>query len=182
MNRRHLLAAALPLSLSVRAAAGEVLSGERPRLPTPPRALDGIAKSFIGSGRGMGLSVAAARDERLVFSAGYGIANIETSTPVTTDTVFRAGSITKQFTAVAIMKLVEKGHLGLDEPASKYIPEMVAAGPISIRMLLHQTSGLRNYSGSEFAQQQKIDRTTQQMLDHILAQKPLLNFKPNERF
>lgn len=182
MNRRHLLAAALPLSLSVRAAAGEVLSGGRTKLPAPPPELDGIAKSFIGSGHGIGLSVAAAREDTLLFSAGYGIANLETSTPVSRDSVFRAGSITKQFTAVAILKLVEKGLLGLDQLASRYIPEMIAAGPISIRMLLHQTSGLRNYSGSEFAQQQKIDRTTQQMVEHILAQTPLLNFGPNDRF
>lgn len=184
MNRRHLIASALPFALAARAAAAEALGGKtNPATPAAsPGDLDAVAKAFIDSGYGVGLSVAAIRDERLQFAKGYGLANLENATPVTGESVFRAGSITKQFVAAAIMKLVESGRLNLDERVSKFVPEMASTGPITVRMLLHQTSGLHNYSGRDFAQQQKIDRTPKEMLDYILAQPKLIDFAPNERF
>jgi D-alanyl-D-alanine carboxypeptidase len=183
MNRRHLIAAALPLALATGAAAAP-----RGKSGTPHTAafaaggVDAAAKSFVAGGQGVGLSAAAMRDGRLLFARGYGTANLETATPVTAQSVFRAGSISKQFVAAAVMRLVEAGRLELDAPATKYVSEMASAGPITLRMLLHQTAGLRNYSGREFAQQQKVDRTPKEMLDYILAQPKLMEFTPGDRF
>jgi len=93
-----------------------------------------------------GLAVAVVRDGRLVKARGYGLANVELNAPVTEDTVFEIGSVTKQFTAVAIMMLVEEGKVGLDDKLSKYltgVPEAWSA--ITIRQLLTHSSGIQNY-------------------------------------
>lgn len=181
MNRRHLILSAVPLAL-----AGSAVLAAKPRQPAQREIIvpgvDAEARAYLASGYGVGLSLAAMRDDKLLFAKGYGAANLETQTPVTPATVFSAGSITKQFTGVAIMRLVLAGQLDLDAPAAKYVPEMASLGPITVRILLHQTSGLRNYSGRDFAQQQKIDRSPKEMLDYILALPNLTNFVPGDRF
>lgn len=183
MNRRHLIAAAaLPLMLATGAAAAPVAKAatKRRTVSGAPGEVGRIAKAFVASGYAPGLAVAAMRDQRLLFAQGFGLANLEDSVPVTAESVFRAGSISKQFVAAAIMRLAEAGKIDLDAPAATYVPEMAAAGPITVRMLLHQMSGLHNYSGREF--NQRLDRTPKQMLDYILAQPKLMDFAPGERF
>jgi CubicO group peptidase (beta-lactamase class C family) len=77
----------------------------------------------------------------------YGFADLELDVKTTPDNIFEIGSITKQFTSFAAMKLVEDGKLSLDDPVSKYIPEAPAAWKdIKIRHLLYQTSGLQDYA------------------------------------
>lgn len=92
-------------------------------------------------------SVLIARDGKPVFSRGYGMANFEWEIPNSPKTAFRLGSITKPFTAVAIMLLQERGKLSVSDPACKYISECPAAWePITIRHLLTHTSGIPNYT------------------------------------
>src|SRR2546422_8232866 len=90
-----------------------------------------------------GLALAVARNGKIVKVRGYGIANLEHDVPVTPDTVFELASVSKQFTATAIMLLVEAGKVRLDEPILTYLPR----GPetwkgITVRHLLTHTSGL----------------------------------------
>ena len=93
-----------------------------------------------------GLSVAVVRAGRIVKARGYGLANVELNVPATEDTVFEIGSVTKQFTAAAIMMLVEEGRVGLDEPLSKYLAGVPAAwSAVTIRHLLTHSSGIQNY-------------------------------------
>ncbi len=74
---------------------------------------------------------------------GYGIANLEHGVPVHPDTVFQSGALGKQFTAVAIMLLVEDGQLTLDESVREYLPDAPATwAPITVRQPLNHTSGL----------------------------------------
>lgn len=95
----------------------------------------------------VGLSVAVARGDRLIVDRGYGIADLEWNTPVDASTSFRIGSLTKQFTAAAIMKLAEQGKLGLDDPLSRYVPEFDTGGRVvTIRELLNHTSGVPEYT------------------------------------
>jgi CubicO group peptidase (beta-lactamase class C family) len=90
-----------------------------------------------------GLSLAVVRNGQVIKSKGYGYANLELGPPTKVDTIFQAGSITKQFTASAILQLVEQGKLGLDDSITKYFPEAPAAWrPITIRHLLTHTSGI----------------------------------------
>ena len=94
-----------------------------------------------------GIGLAVVRDGRIVYAKGYGLANIETGTPVSTGTIFEAGSISKQFTATAIMLLAEEGKLSLDDSIAKYFPEAPPAlERVTVRHLLTHTSGISDVS------------------------------------
>ena len=96
-----------------------------------------------------GLSLAVVRSGQVIKAKGYGYANLEVRAPTRVDTIFPAGSITKQFTATAIMLLVEQGRLKLDDSIVKYFPEAPAAWkPITIRHLLTHSSGIPDIFGS----------------------------------
>lgn len=93
-----------------------------------------------------GLSLAVVRDGRMAKQHAYGLANVELNVTVTQDTIFEIGSITKQFTATAMMMLVEEGRVGLDEKLSKYLDGVPEAwGGVTIRHLLTHSSGIHNY-------------------------------------
>ncbi len=96
-----------------------------------------------------GVAVAIARDGEVVFSRGYGRANLEHDIALTADTVTESGSVAKQFTAAAVVLLAERGRLSLDDAIRKYLPEMPSAlaDGITVRMLLNHTSGLRDIHG-----------------------------------
>lgn len=93
-----------------------------------------------------GVALAVIKDGRLVKRKGYGLANVELNVPVTSDTVFDLASLTKQFTATAILLLAEEGKLGLDDKIGRYLPNAPATwDAITVRHLLTHTSGL-NFS------------------------------------
>jgi len=93
-----------------------------------------------------GVSLAIVRDGRVIKAQGYGFANLELKAPATKDTVYEIGSNTKQFTAAAIMMLVEEGKIHLDDSITKYFPEAPEAWRgITIRHLLTHTSGIQNH-------------------------------------
>src|SRR4030095_6571285 len=97
-------------------------------------------KDFTGS-------ALVARDGKVIFSKGYGMANAEWDVPNTPQTKFRLGSITKQFTAASILLLQERGKLGVQDPVCKYIAECPKAWePITIHHLLTHTSGIPSYT------------------------------------
>src|SRR5215813_9407341 len=86
-------------------------------------------------------------DGKVIFSKGYGLANIELDVPNTPKTKFRLGSITKQFTAASILLLQERGKLSVQDPICKYIAECPKAWePITIHHLLTHTSGVPSYT------------------------------------
>ena len=92
-----------------------------------------------------GCAVGVSRNAQVVYERGYGVANLELNVPITPATVFEAASISKQFTAMSIALLAERGQLSLDDPVRKYLPEMPDYGsPLTIRHLLDHTSGLRD--------------------------------------
>ena len=93
-----------------------------------------------------GLSLGVARDGKLIKATGYGLANIELAVPVTSESIFQTGSVGKQFTATAVMMLVEAGKVRLDDTITKFFPEAPAAWrDITVRNLLTHTSGIPNY-------------------------------------
>lgn len=95
-----------------------------------------------------GLALAVVRDGKLVKARGYGLASVELNVPVTPETVFEIGSVTKQLTAAAVMLLVEEGKLNLDDPVGKHLPGTPDAWrSVTVRHLLTHTSGLKNYTG-----------------------------------
>ena len=86
------------------------------------------------------------RGGKPVLAKGYGMADLEHDVPITPDTIFEAGSVSKQFTAAAVLLLARDGKLSLDDPVRKYIPELPDYGaPLTIRHMLNHTSGLRDW-------------------------------------
>jgi CubicO group peptidase (beta-lactamase class C family) len=81
-----------------------------------------------------------------VLSRAYGMANLEHGVPITPDTVFEAGSVSKQFTVAAVLLLEQQGKLSLDDAVRKHVPELPDYGaPLTLRHLVHHTSGLRDW-------------------------------------
>ena len=93
-----------------------------------------------------GCALGVVRDGELVYGRGYGMANLEHDIPITTESVFRTGSVSKQFTAAVVAIAAMEGHLSLEDPLRKWIPELPDYGqPLTIRHALNHTSGLRDY-------------------------------------
>lgn len=93
-----------------------------------------------------GLAVLVAKDGEVLFKKGYGYANIENKTVVNTETKFRIGSVTKQFIAVAILKLQEAGKLNVQDKLSKFVPEFPRGDEVTIHHLLTHTSGIYSFT------------------------------------
>lgn len=129
-----------------------------------------------------GAAVIVVQKGKVIFEKGYGMADVENDVAITPAHVFRLGSITKQFTAVGIMMLMEEGKLALDDDITKYLPDYPANGnKFTIRHLLTHTSGIKSYTGMEKWQPLMMqDLTVDQMMD-IFKNEPL-DFKPGERF
>ena len=96
---------------------------------------------------GPGAAVIVTENGKTVYAAGRGLADVERSIPITPATHFRLGSITKQFTAAAIVRLAEQGKLSLDDPLSKFLPAYPAPGAsATVRQLLNHTGGMMSYT------------------------------------
>ena len=131
-----------------------------------------------------GCALAVVKDGRIVYEHGYGMANLELGVPITPQTVFDIGSVSKQFTAMSIMLLVQDRKLSLDGDIRKYLPEIRDYGrKITIRHLLHHTSGLRDYDDLfDIAGIPEIDLTTDRDAMEMVARQKGLNFNPGEGF
>ena len=93
-----------------------------------------------------GLSLLVARDGNIVRAQGYGFSNVELQVPVKPETIFQSGSVGKQFTATAVMMLVEEGKIHLDDPIANYFKDAPAAWrQVTIRELLSHTAGFTDY-------------------------------------
>ncbi|HEV2079878.1 MAG TPA: serine hydrolase domain-containing protein [Allosphingosinicella sp.] len=97
---------------------------------------------------GPGAAVIIMDDGKIVYAAGQGLADIEARKPITPQTVFRLGSITKQFSAAVLLQLVDEGKVSLDDKLSKYLPTFPKPGAdATIRQLLNHTVGVQSYTG-----------------------------------
>jgi CubicO group peptidase (beta-lactamase class C family) len=99
------------------------------------------------AGDSPGAAVLVAQNGKIIYQKGFGFANLEHRVPVTVETKFRIGSITKQFTAAAIMKLQEAGLLQVQDALSKYMPDYPRGNEVTIHHLLTHTSGIHSYTG-----------------------------------
>ena len=109
--------------------------------------LDKLLAEQVADKRLPALSIALVDDQRIVWSKGYGFQDVAKKVPATAETVYRVGSVSKLFTDVAVMQLVEQGKLDLDAPVSQYLPEfkpkmLPEHKPITLRMLMAHRSGL----------------------------------------
>ena len=93
-----------------------------------------------------GIAVLVARDGKIVFQGGFGFAGVEKKTAVTPETKFRIGSVTKQFTAAAILRLADDGKLALTDKLEKFFPGFPNGAEITLHHLLTHTSGIHSYT------------------------------------
>ena len=143
--------------------------------------MDETVAAYANVGEFMG-TVLVARGDRVVLSKGYGSANLEWNIANAPSTRLRLGSITKQFTAAAILLLEERGKLRIDDPVKKYLPDAPAAwDKITIFHLLTHTSGIPNYTGfAEYPSIEPFAKTPSELLA-LFRDKPL-DFAPGEQW
>ncbi|MGD0914408.1 MAG: serine hydrolase domain-containing protein [Terracidiphilus sp.] len=177
----------LLLAVACSAAAQSSAPNAAPPIAVPKDAPEQIGKIFSAfnhtdtPGCAVGVSLAGNK----VWHAAYGMADLEQHVALTPYSVFEAGSVSKQFTAAAVLLLAEQGKLSLTDPISKYFPELPDYGtPITIDHLMHHTSGLRDWGSVEAVA--GWPRTTRVysntwVLD-IAAHQKELNYKPGDEW
>ena len=143
--------------------------------------MDQIVQSYVTNNSFMG-SVLVARDAQVLFSKGYGSANLEWNVPNAPNTKFRLGSVTKQFTAASILLLEERGKLSVSDPVKKYLLDAPAAwDKITIFHLLTHTSGIPNFTSfPDYAKLEPFATTAEQVVARF-RDKPL-DFQPGEKW
>jgi CubicO group peptidase (beta-lactamase class C family) len=127
-------------------------------------------------------AVLVARGDKVVFSKGYGFASVELQVPNSPTTTFRIASVTKQFTAAAVLLLADRKQLSLDDPITKHFPKVPAEwAKVTVRQLLDHTSGIPSYT--DFVDLRSFALTSQspQTIMALSAEKPM-GFAPGEKF
>lgn len=143
--------------------------------------LDSILAAAFGP-EAPGAAVIIVQEGRTVLRKGYGLANLETKTPMRPDMVLQIGSVTKQFTSTAILMLLEQGKLSLDDEIWQYFPDYPSRGAkITIEHLLTHTSGIKSYTNdSKWPTLWREDLTPQQVID--LTKDSPLEFAPGSKW
>lgn len=131
-----------------------------------------------------GCALAVVKDGRIAYEHGYGMANLELGIAISPQSVFDIGSVSKQITAMTILLLAQEHKLSLDDDVRKYLPELPDYGStITIRHMLHHTSGLRNYDDLFDLQGiPEADLTTDRDAMELILRQKGVNFKPGEEF
>jgi len=143
--------------------------------------MDQIVQSYVANKQFMG-SVLVARGDQVLFSKGYGSANLEWQISDTPSTKFRLGSITKQFTAASILLLEERGKLKVEDPVRKYLPDAPAAwNKMTIFHVLTHTAGIPNFTNFPDYRSTEALATTPEKLVARFRDKPL-EFEPGEKW
>ncbi len=129
-----------------------------------------------------GCALAVIQDGKIIYKRGYGMANLEHNVPIKPETIFDIGSTSKQFTALSILLLARHGKLSLDDPIQKYLPEMPEyEKTITVRHLVHHTSGLRDYLTLMALANLPFENDYQEpVVVDLIARQNQLNFLPGE--
>jgi D-alanyl-D-alanine carboxypeptidase len=177
MNKRPtILALIILVSVPALALAGAAV-------PAPDKALaekiDAVMSEVYKPGQ-PGAAVIVRKNGQTLFRKGYGLADLELKVPVEPDMVFRLGSITKQFTAVAVLMLAQEGKLGLQDEITKFLPDYPVQGrTITVEHLLTHTSGIQSYTDMpEWLPLMRKDMTLTELID-LFKSKPM-PFEPGE--
>ena len=127
------------------------------------------------------VSIAIVEHGKLVYAKAFGKASLDPPRPATPQTIYAVGSISKQFTAAAILLLAEHGKISLDDRVSKYFPDLTRANEVTIRELLSHTSGYEDYAPQDYTIPEQTKPTTPQHILDEWAKKPL-NFTPDTKW
>ena len=140
-----------------------------------------VGEAHVGASRFMGTALVA-KDTEVLFNRSFGWANLEWNIANTPTTKFRIGSVTKQFTAAAILLLEERGKLTLEDPISKHVPDAPAAWQdVTVFHLLTHTSGIPSFTGFKEYNTAKLSASTPEKIMAEVRDRPL-EFTPGEKF
>jgi len=149
-------------------------------LPPLEKLIDNIFTN-VKTGSTPAVTVLASQNGKIIYEKAYGYADIEHKIAATPETKFRIGSITKQFTASAILKLQEEGKINVQDKLSKYIPDFPRGDEVTIEHLLTHTSGIFSFTNRPaFTQYVTLPVTPQALIDSIKTYP--YNFNPGERY
>lgn len=173
MLRKPIVLTALILSTATGASAQ---SG-----PSLESRVDSIAAQVLQSTGVPSASVAVVQHGRLLFAKAYGSAKLDPRTPASSDMRYGVGSISKQFTAAAMLLLQQEGKLRIDDPVGKYVPGLSRGNEVTIRQILSHTSGYQDFWPQDYLMEpMKKDASAQSIMDRW-AKQPL-DFEPGTRW
>ena len=174
LSRIYRYAAALTLSTPLAATAQQLTSSER-------ATIDSTVRAVLGGTGAPSASIAIVRGGQIVYEQGYGDARLEPKVPAAPTMRYSIGSVSKQFTAAAILLLAEEGRLSLDDKVAKWLPHLTRASDVSVRQLLSMTAGYQDYWPQDYV---FTDMRRPALADEIMrrwAAKPL-DFAPGSKW
>jgi CubicO group peptidase (beta-lactamase class C family) len=178
----------IPLRLTLLGLAGlmtalPALAATPPKVRIEPARIDAVFKDYASRST-PGCALGIYQDGKVLYTRGYGMADLNQPAPITPTTLFDIGSVSKQFTAASLVLLANEGKLALTDDLRKYVPEIPDYGtPITLDHLLHHTSGLRDYNellvlkGYHYEDVINDDDALE-----VIARQRALKFKPGTRF
>jgi D-alanyl-D-alanine carboxypeptidase len=162
------------------AAVTAVLQAQE--LPAEMRAnIDKAAGDILAKNGVPSASVAVVRDGKIVYEHAYGLANVETKLAASPQMRYSIGSISKQFTAAAILMLAEEGKLSLDDKVIRWLPDLTRAGDVTIRQILSMTSGYQDFWPQDYVMPMMMQPVTAPEILTGWAKKPL-DFEPGAKW
>jgi len=178
-SHRHIVKTTFTALLGLVAAATPAAAQRT--TPIDPTQIDSIIRQQIADKHIIGVSVGIMQNGKTVFARGYGVADVQTSSPVTPTTMFAIGSVTKQFTCSSMLMLQEQHKLSVDDPVSKYFPRLTRARNITLKDLGGHLSGYRDYYPLDYVDR---EMAMSQPADTIIARYAMrpLDFEPRSRW
>jgi D-alanyl-D-alanine carboxypeptidase len=146
-----------------------------------PADLEAFITRVVAEQRAIGVSVGVMQDGRVIFNKGFGVANTSRNTPVTPDTIFAVGSVSKQFTCAVALQMEEEGKLSFDQRVSRYRADFGHANEITLRDLGNHVSGYRDYYPLDFVDRPMAIDTPPEQIIKTFTSKPL-DFAPGSRY
>jgi CubicO group peptidase (beta-lactamase class C family) len=151
-------------------------------LPAPMRtAIDSIARDALARTGAPSASIAVVRDGKIEYTKAYGTARLASAMPAAPTMRYSIGSVSKQFTATAILLLAERHNLSLDDRVGRWLPELTRANDVTIRQILSMTSGYQDYWPQDYVMPPMLKPVTAQQIVNEWAKKPL-DFEPGTRW
>ena len=171
--------------LCIVSGASYSLADDKPRPPGKAEAtadVDAYVQRLMTKRHIPGVSIAVVKDGEVVLAKGYGLANVELGVPATENTVYQLASVTKTFTATAVMMLVQDGKLTLDDKITERLADLPKAWEkVTVRHLLSHTSGIKSYTSlRDFGKTVRKDYAPRDLLE--LVSKEPLEFSPGDKW
>src|SRR5271168_4125334 len=154
----------------------------RAELPPDSKArIDAAVNQVLSSTRVPSASIAVVKDGRIAYLQAYGLARLTPPMEATPQMQYPIGSISKQFTAAAVLLLAQEHKLTLDDPVSKYLPDLARANEVTIRMVLSHTSGYQDYWPEDYVMTSMMVPTNAQHILDVWGKRSL-DFDPGTQW